>query len=116
MGSWHSYKQANIQVFRMFRYMFLGQLHFEMFPTQPWFANQQKLPKLVLRFSWIRLAYPQFRQQLKDAIVTMSRLQETKKAGFVHLKNLEFMCEWCIPLVFYCTDIDGQSQLTTVRH
>ena len=59
------------------------------------------LPKLVLRFSWIRLAYPQFRQQLKDAIVTMSREQETKKAGFVHLKNLEFMCEWCIPLVLY---------------
>ena len=70
-----------------------------MFPAQPWFANLARLPKLVLLFSWIRLAYPAFRRNLKDAITQMKRNEESKKAGYVHLKNLEFMCEWCIPLV-----------------
>jgi hypothetical protein len=99
LGCWHSYKQGNIQVFRAFRHEFLAQLHFEMFPAQPWFANLARLPKLVLLFSWIRLAYPAFRQNLKDAITQMRLNEESTKAGYVHLKNLEFMCEWCIPLV-----------------
>ena len=99
LGAWHSYKMANILIYRTFAHTFMGHLHFAMNPTQPWFPNQHRLPKLVLRFTWIRLAYPRFRKSLQDAIRFMEQRQEHKKAGYIHLRNLQILCEWYIPLV-----------------
>jgi hypothetical protein len=121
LGAWHSYKMANILNYRTFAHTFMGHLHFAMNPTQPWFPNQYKLPKLVLRFTWIRLAYPNFRKQLHDAIRFMEQRREHKKAGYIHLRNLKMLCEWYIPLVTIIitlsyTGITPPSEARTILH
>ena len=104
LGAWHSYKQANIVVFRMFQREFFAQLHFDMFPGQPFFFGQKKLSKNVTLFSWIRLAYPSFEKELHEAITNMERSNSSAKAGYRHLKNLKFLCEWLIPVVRFNSD------------
>lgn len=99
MGSWHSYKQANAVMFKMFQFEFFVHLHFHMFPGQPFYSNQKKLSKNVMIFSWIRLAYPTFRSALLDSITGMERSNSTALAGYRHLLNLKFLCEWMIPVV-----------------
>ena len=101
LGAWHSYKQANAIVFRMFQREFFVQLHFAMFPGQPFFFGQKKLSKNVVLFSWNRLAYPSFRDKLLDAITRMESSNSSAKAEYRHLLNLKFMCEWLIPVVIY---------------
>ena len=99
LGAWHSYKQANAIIFRMFQSEFFVQLHFEMFPGQPFFFGQKKLTKNVVLFSWIRLAYPSFKEKLSAAIKHMEETNSGSKAGYRHLLNLKFLCEWLIPVV-----------------
>ena len=99
LGAWHSYKQANAIVFRMFQRDFFAQLHFTMFPGQPFFFAQKKLSKNVVLFSWIRLAYPSFRGKLTTALQAMESGNSSAKAGYRHLLNLRFLCEWLIPVV-----------------
>jgi len=99
LGAWHSYKQANAIVFRMFQRDFFAQLHFTMFPGQPFFFAQKKLSKNVVLFSWIRLAYPSFRGKLTAALQAMESGNSNAKAGYRHLLNLQFLCEWLIPVV-----------------
>ena len=99
LGALHSYKQANAIVFRMFQRDFFAQLHFTMFPGQPFFFAQKKLSKNVVLFSWIRLAYPSFRGKLTAALQAMESGNSSAKAGYRHLLNLQFLCEWLIPVV-----------------
>ena len=99
LGNWHSYKQANAIVFRKFQNEFFGQLHFVMFPGQPFYPNQKKLSKNVMLLSWVRLAFPSFRSELYDAIQLMESSNSLAKAGCRHLLNLKFLCEWLIPVV-----------------
>lgn len=99
LGAWHSYKQANAIIFRMFQSEFFTQLHFTMFPGQPFFFGQKKLSKNVMLFSWIRLAYPHIRSNLHNAITSMERSNTRAQAGYRHLLNLRFLCEWLIPVV-----------------
>ena len=101
LGLWHSYKQANIEVFRLYSVEFFAGLHFRMTPGQPYFLNMKKLSSLLMKFSWTRLAYPSVRPVLKSALKQLERENSSSKAGYRHLKNLEFMCEWFIPVV--CT-------------
>ena len=102
LGMWHSYKQANIEVLRLYMNEFFAGLHFKMTPGQPLYLTSKKLSPILMQFSWVRLAYPAFRDQLKAALLHMETVNSTSKAGYRHLKNLEFLCDWFIPVVSIC--------------
>jgi len=70
------------------------QMRCPLHPTQ--WKGTFGITRLWSMFHWESLTC---RQNLKDAITQMRLNEESKKAGYVHLKNLDFMCEWCIPLV-----------------
>jgi hypothetical protein len=101
LGMWRSYKQSNIEVFRLYSTEFFAGLHFRMTPGQPFFLNTKKLSSLLMIFSWTRLAYPAFRNELKSALRYLESQNSMSKAGYRHLKNLEFLCDWFIPVVRY---------------
>jgi len=104
LGLWHSYKQGNIEVFRLYQQDILMGLHFKMTPGQPFYLQKKKLSPILMMLSWIRLAYPSFRDDLKSAITDMEANNSTSRAGYRHLKNIEFLCEWFIPVVSFETD------------
>ena len=62
--------------------------------------------------SWIRLAYPRFREDLMSAIASMEADNSTARAGYRHLKNIEFLCEWYIPVVRRCFLVGWQFSLS----
>ena len=99
LGMWHSYKQGNIEIFRLYSNDLLMGLHFRMTPGQPFYLKKKKLSPILMIFSWIRLAYPKFRDELMSTIASMEEDNSTSRAGYRHLKNIEFLCEWYIPVV-----------------
>ena len=102
LGLWHSYKQGNIEVFRLYSNDILMGLHFRMTPGQPFYLKKKKLSPILMILSWIRLAYPRFREDLMSAIASMEADNSTARAGYRHLKNIKFLCEWYIPVVRRC--------------
>lgn len=94
LGTWHIYKMASTCVWRMFGADFIAPLFHDFFPKTlfPW------NPRLVLStriFSLIRLTYPTFRNELKEAL-EKEALPEVER---IHLVNLRSLCEWFIPRV-----------------
>ena len=95
LGLWHVYKMASTCVWRMASADFIGPLFHQFFPNVafPWG------PRLVLStqiFLLIRLAYPTFREELKQALDKEALTAQQKS----HLVNLQALCEWFIPKVF----------------
>jgi hypothetical protein len=94
LGTWHIYKMASTCVWRMAGADFLAPLFHQFFPSTsyPW------TPRLVLStriLSLIRLSYPNFRQQLDDAL----KKEALTDIQSIHLRNLRSLCEWFIPKV-----------------
>ena len=94
MGWWHCYKQANIAVWKFASAHFLGPMFHSLIPRHG-FKKSPKLISIVTYFSYIRLAYPTFKDQLMRAILN----PYVSNNNMRHLKNLRTLCEYFIPTV-----------------
>ncbi len=93
MGSWHIYKMASIQVWRLAASSFIGPFFHRLFPG----AKLSNSPRLVIctrLLSLVRLAYPKFKAELEEGLRGELRLED--KAV---LQNLKDLCEYFIPWV-----------------
>lgn len=118
-GLWHPYQYAHIALWGEFRYTFLAPAFFALFPEQR-LLRRPKLVQSSIFFTWMRLAYPQFRESLQLALVAVKKSmldwererllrvfdrKEGKKSenphrsSYVHLLNLESLFEFCIPCI-----------------
>jgi hypothetical protein len=92
---WHSYKWATAKIMVVFGKDFIGPMFHQLFPTKEYAPTKMKLPAMTTYLSYIRLAYPSFRQQLLDLLGRgdLSVRQRT------YLTNLRDLCEYFIPVV-----------------
>lgn len=118
-GLWHAYHYAHITVWDTFRSTFLAPAFFAVFPDAK-LMSRPKLTQSSTFFTWLRLAYPSFRQTLSDAVraaketfmewslqhtldVKAGRVSEVKNnphlARYIHLCNLQSLFEFVLPAV-----------------
>ena len=62
-GLWHAYHYAHVAIWNEFRATFLGSAFFKVFPDQK-LMQRPKLTHSTTFFTWIRLAYPLFKDKL----------------------------------------------------
>lgn len=100
LGSWHSYKHASEQVFKIGFHSFFGPLLETLTPGS--ISTTQKLRKITELFTIIRVSYPQWRPKLEKALKSTSLHRDRRK----HLLNLQQLLEMFIPVVsaFVITD------------
>jgi hypothetical protein len=94
LGWWHPYKQAVMTVWRLGAQHFWAQLYHALCPGAMLF-KKMKLVTLVLFFSYVRLAYPRIKSDLRNALADHS----VKPKHRLHLQNLESLLEFFIPSV-----------------
>lgn len=92
---WHSYKWATTRIVQVFSNDFIGPMFHFLHPRRVYCPDKMKLPATSTYLSYIRLAYPSFRQQLSRALQNDVLLPPQKTL----LKNLQAMCEFFIPVV-----------------
>jgi hypothetical protein len=96
LGYWHSYKQANFLVYKAFAKSFMAGCFPSLFPNIPFFPKPRHLSSIVTLLTYIRLAYPTFRDALATALSGDVGAAQRK-----HLENLQALCEFYIPVVIY---------------
>ena len=116
-GLWHPYMYGHLAIWNEFRHTFLAPAWFTLFPDSALF----KRPKLLVSqtfFTWIRLAYPSFRDyllrqftSLRDQALQLDSLivenienhdlipPNLYRARVIHLFNLILLLDFCIPVV-----------------
>ena len=115
---WHAYSYAHVALWSAFRKTFLADAFWAVFPTQ----RLLRRPSLVLSstlITWIRLAFPRFRDYLiakitelrytmldfdVNLVTNLERGIATTKnspfrAKYIHLLNLHTLLEFCIPVI-----------------
>jgi len=98
---WHSYKWATQQVVKVFSSDLLAPWFHHLWPKREFNNSKISHPARTTYLSYIRLAYPKFRELLKKALDKQG-LNERQVAL---LTNLRDMCEFFIPVVsVYCVD------------
>lgn len=102
---WHSFKWATAKIMVVFGKDIIAPMFHHLFPTSEYAPAKMKLPAMTTYLSYIRLAYPSFRQQLLDlrARGDLSDRQE------IWLDNLKDLCEYFIPVVRIFTAFETPS-------
>ena len=92
---WHSYKWATAKIMVVFGKDFIGPMFHQLFPTREYAPTKMKLPAMTTYLSYIRLAYPHFREKLLTLLDRgdLSARQQT------FLTNMKDLCEFFIPVV-----------------
>ena len=99
LGTWHPYKQANVLVWQHFAQRWLGPLVNYIDPGSN-FSKKSKLHTISTWLTYIRIAYPLFKDQLESAIVTASdNYFQGKPFVLKYLKELHQLVEFFIPTV-----------------
>lgn len=117
LGPWHTYQHAHRLIWQEFRQTFLAPAFFSVCPGKVLFFAP-KLQESSTFLSWLRLAYPDFRDELLQAVATsrnqyrdtmLSYAQHIKerkesmpavtRARYVHLCNLLYLFEFVVPVV-----------------
>ena len=103
---WHSFKWCTKMIMQVFANDFIAPMFHFMFPTREYSVKKQRHTPNMVYLSYIRLAYPLFKEELAVAL-GQSTLAVRKK---VLLQNLQSLCEYFIPAVrnvvstFCCTN------------
>ena len=97
LGTWHPYKQANMVIWNHWASRVFAPLFHELIPDAK-FMTKPKLVAVVHFFTYVRLAYPKFRKQLKDAL-NHCRVADTLTHEYSQLVDLRHLCEFFIPVV-----------------
>ena len=96
LGTWHIYKQANTVVWSHWASRVFAPLFHELIPEAN-FTKTAKLTTIATFLTYVRLAYPHFRQQLDDAIA--STFERKDLVAGSHLRDLKKLCQFFIPVV-----------------
>src|SRR5215470_16597730 len=99
LGTWHIYKQASLQVYRAALRHFLSGLFHVLFPQRKVYAKP-KLVQITNVLSLVRLSYPSWADDLKQALGN----HKVKAVETKHLLNLQVLVGWLIPVV--CADFN----------
>ena len=81
----------------MFGKDFIGPFFHNLFPDVAFDVNKMSFPAVCTILSIMRLAYPQFRDMLKETVQNSSVLQPR---CVILVKNLWYLFEFFIPVVF----------------
>ena len=99
---WHSFKWATKMIMRVFATDFIAPLFHELFPFNEFSVDKMGLPSQTCILTYIRLAYPSFRDQLS----------QTRNRGDLSIRNqalldnLFHLCEFFILTVTAIIVID----------
>ena len=97
LGLWHVYKHTCFAVYDRFADCFIAGCFHSLFPGGIFKRKPQYLSTIVTIFTYIRLAYPTFRQQLDNALAREDVSDSSKQ----HLINMKSLCEFYIPAVIH---------------
>jgi len=117
-GFWHAYHYAYVALWDEFRVTFLAKAFWLLYPSNT-LMRRPKNTQSSTFFTWLRLAYPSFREKLVASIATLKSAvsewqlaflrarREGKKIenknqhlpSYVHLLNLYHLLEFCIPCI-----------------
>jgi hypothetical protein len=94
---WHNYKWATKKILQVFACDFFGPLFHHIFPSRKFTPGKSSLSSNATILTYVRLAYPMFRNQLANAIAmpTLNVRQKTL------LQNLTDLCDFFIPVVLH---------------
>ena len=100
LALWHSHKWATKKIMQVFGKDLIAPMFHHLFPDREYAPEKMKLPAQNNYLTFIRLAYPTFREQLNTSL---SRRDLTTRQRHV-LQNLSDLCEFFIPavLVWLC--------------
>jgi hypothetical protein len=97
LGSWHPYKQANLIVWGHWGQRWFGPLFHDLIPNGKFFKSP-RLITVATFFTYVRLAYPYFRNDLKNAMAK-SKGDTQVPATYAALLDLHQLLEFFIPVV-----------------
>ena len=97
LGIWHPYKQANSVVWSHWGARFLAPYFHHIAPASN-FSRSARLITIVTYLTYIRLAAPEFAQQLQDAIKVARTLRD-KPLVLAYLLDLRTLIFFCILVV-----------------
>lgn len=93
---WHSYKWATAKIINVFARDFIAPFYHYLFPTNEFRNDKMSHSHATTLLSYIRLAYPLFKDQLQAQVIKKDTLN-VKQATL--LQNLSDLCEYFIPVV-----------------
>jgi hypothetical protein len=111
-GIWHCYLYGHLAIWDRFRFPFLAEAFFAVFPNTS-LMRKPSLFKSSVFFTWLRISYPAFRpklvetlEHLKSAYLTLERnpspdqtLLARHRASYIHCVNLYTLFEYAIPVL-----------------
>ena len=117
LGFWHPYNYAHIALWTEFRSTFLAPAFFSLFPTHK-LLRRPPLVQSAAFLTWLRLAYPTFRDQLVTQLQSLkkqmlqfdvelvdiigtggSKQPNPYRHRYIHLLNLQSLFEYAIPVI-----------------
>jgi hypothetical protein len=94
LGLWHTYKHISLLTWRKFGPSVLAGLWHNLWPDSIFF-KKPRLQSVTEIFTYLRLAYPSFKDQLQKAIDD----DKTNLQSRICLQNIKDLCEYYIPVV-----------------
>ena len=94
---WHSYKWATKKILQVFACDFFGPLFHHLFPLRNFRPQSSSLSSNATLLTYVRLAYPEFKKDLNDALAMRTISVEQR----VLLQNLSDLCTFFIPVVSF---------------
>ena len=95
LAYWHTYKHAAMKCWSMFTFDFFAPLYHHFYPGNIFFLTGASLPKILAHMHYVRLAYPQLREEVEGLL----RGRKLQPAMHVALLDFQFLCEFAIPTV-----------------
>jgi hypothetical protein len=96
LGTWHTYKHASLLVYKRFADVFMAGIFHALYPNSIFFPKP-RLAACTQMFVFIRMAYPEFRDDITEALTHVHTLRPQSK---ICLENLRDLCEYFIPTVW----------------
>ena len=97
---WHNYKWATARIFTVFAPDFIAPFYHSLFPDRSCDVNKMSHPAITTILSYMRIAYPSFRDALINAIESDDHMPP-RSLDLLH--NMYTMLEYFIPVV--CIDL-----------
>ena len=92
---WHSFKHGVGSIWKAYANTIWAPLWQRLYPGTLFYAKARSPQEGSMHLVYMLKAYPAFRKPLKEALVN----PDISKAGMSMLHNIQFLCEFAIPVV-----------------
>ena len=96
---WHSYKHGVGSIWKAFANTIWGPLWQRLYPGATFYSKARSPQEGSIHLLYMMKAYPMFRSLLEEALLD----GDVNEAGKSMLKNIQFLCEYAIPVVAHHT-------------